>query len=35
MQERTCTHVFVLGIVQGVGYRLTTLKQPSQLGISG
>ncbi len=35
MQEKTCVHVFVLGIVQGVSYRLTTLKQASQLGISG
>ncbi|MGB3208030.1 MAG: acylphosphatase [Crinalium sp.] len=28
-------HVFVSGIVQGVGYRFSTVNQANQLGISG
>ena len=35
MQETTRAHVFVSGIVQGVGYRFTTAKQAKQLGVSG
>ena len=35
MQETTRAHVFVSGIVQGVGYRFTTAKQAKQLGLSG
>lgn len=35
MQVKTRAHVFVSGIVQGVGYRFTTLTQANQLGLSG
>ena len=35
MQGKTRAHVFVSGIVQGVGYRFTTLAQANQLGLSG
>ena len=35
MQETTRAQVFVSGIVQGVGYRFTTLEQANQLGVSG
>ena len=35
MHETTRAHVFVSGIVQGVGYRFTTAKQAKQLGVSG
>lgn len=34
MQE-TRAHVFVSGIVQGVGYRFTTVEQAKQLGVTG
>ena len=35
MYKTTRAHVFVSGIVQGVGYRFTTAKQAKQLGVSG
>lgn len=35
MQGKTRAHVFVSGIVQGVGYRFTTVDQANQLGLSG
>ena len=35
MQGKTRAHVFVSGIVQGVGYRFTTVEQANQLGLSG
>ena len=35
MQGKTRAHVFVSGIVQGVGYRFATVDQANQLGVSG
>lgn len=35
MQGKTRAHVFVSGIVQGVGYRFATVEQANQLGVSG
>jgi len=35
MQGETRAHVFISGIVQGVGYRFTTLDQANQFGVSG
>lgn len=35
MQGKIRVHVFVSGIVQGVGYRFTTLDRANQLGVSG
>lgn len=34
-ERKTHAHVFVSGIVQGVGYRFATLEQANQLGICG
>lgn len=34
MQE-TRAHVFVSGVVQGVGYRFSTVEQAMQLGVTG
>lgn len=35
MQGKTRAHVFVSGIVQGVGYRFATLDAAKQMGVSG
>lgn len=35
MQGKTRAHVFVSGIVQGVGYRFATLDAANQMGVSG
>lgn len=35
MKTQTRAHIFVSGIVQGVGYRFATLDAANQLGISG
>ncbi len=35
MQGKTRAHIFVSGIVQGVGYRFSTVDRANQLGISG
>lgn len=35
MPEKIRAHIFVSGIVQGVGYRFTTAEQASQLGLAG
>ncbi len=34
-QENIRVHIFVSGIVQGVGYRFSTVEQARQLGING
>ena len=34
-ERKSCAHVFVSGIVQGVGYRFATLDQANQLGTCG
>lgn len=33
--EIVCAHVFISGIVQGVGYRFAVLDQANRLGIQG
>lgn len=33
--EIVCAHVFISGIVQGVGYRFAVLDQASRLGVQG
>lgn len=35
MQETIRAHVFVSGMVQGVGYRFSTLNQARQIGVGG
>lgn len=35
MQSKTRAHVFISGIVQGVGYRFTTKAEANQLKLSG
>ncbi|MFB2967986.1 acylphosphatase [Aerosakkonema sp. BLCC-F183] len=34
-QNKVRAHVFVSGIVQGVGYRYSTLKQAQRVGVGG
>jgi acylphosphatase len=35
MTETKCAHVLISGIVQGVGYRFSTVHHAQQLGVSG